>query len=148
MLTPRFPLDTPNQDEEEAAAFVANDPYAQAGLFQSTFVTQLAELDVTGQHLDRQWEKFQLEGKKKTSVDGWMDGGMVGSMGCIYINGLIGPTGWPGLTSIRISMLWRREPVLRPRTRPDAAVGARQGGGPGGVTGKMKRRAAEGVWWE
>lgn len=51
-----------NQDEADAAAFVDNDPYAKAGLFASTFVTQLAELDVTGQHLDRQWEKFQLEG--------------------------------------------------------------------------------------
>lgn len=50
------------QDEAEAAAFVGNDPYAKAGLFRSSVVTQLAELDVTGQHLDRQWEKFQLEG--------------------------------------------------------------------------------------
>lgn len=65
------------QDEDDAAAFVANDPYAKAGLFKSTFVTQLAELDVTGQHLDRQWEKFQLEGKRVFTV-GWGDGGMGG----------------------------------------------------------------------
>lgn len=58
-----LPRPTPTkQDEADAAAFVDNDPYAKAGLFASTFVTQLAELDVTGQHLDRQWEKFQLEG--------------------------------------------------------------------------------------
>lgn len=58
-----FPVVSLQKDEEDAASFVANDPYAKAGLFQSSFVTQLAELDVTGQHLDRQWEKFQLEGK-------------------------------------------------------------------------------------
>ena len=45
---------------------MSNDPYAKAGLFKTTFVSQLAELDVTGQHLDRQWEKFQLEGKLRS----------------------------------------------------------------------------------
>jgi hypothetical protein len=48
-------------DEEEASVFVDNDPYHQAGLFQSVFVSQLAELDVTGQHLDRRWEKKQID---------------------------------------------------------------------------------------
>lgn len=48
-------------DEKSASDFVKNDPYAKAGLFKKTFVTQLAELDVTGQHLDSQWEKLQLD---------------------------------------------------------------------------------------
>ncbi|GAB5029782.1 ycii-related domain protein [Nannochloropsis oceanica] len=49
------------EDTEEARAFIADDPYVKAGLFGETFLTQLAELDVTGQHLDRQWEKYQME---------------------------------------------------------------------------------------
>ncbi len=54
--------------------FVKNDPYAKAGLFKETFVTQLAELDVTGQHLDRQWEKFQLEENHYDPVNDLMVG--------------------------------------------------------------------------
>lgn len=46
---------------EEAHAFVAEDPYARAGLFQRSVVSQLCELDVTGQHLDTRWENFQVE---------------------------------------------------------------------------------------
>lgn len=46
---------------EEAGDFIENDPYAKAGLFKDSFLTQVAELDVTGQHLDREWEKYQLE---------------------------------------------------------------------------------------
>ena len=37
---------------DEVQDFINGDPYHQAGLFDSIFTSQLAKLDVTGQHCD------------------------------------------------------------------------------------------------
>jgi len=43
---------------EEREAFIHGDPYYKAGLFDSVFTSQLARLDVTGQHYDPYFDEF------------------------------------------------------------------------------------------